>query len=81
MLTNQQFGIIDFLLNIVKVDVSTNLNFSDISVSTNIPKNELDSILQQMENERYIDQYIIGVSDSFTIKLKQKGVDAYTAMS
>ncbi len=54
----------------------TRLSFNSLGKTHNLSKQELDTILTELNKERFISQYVKKGVDSFTVVLNQKGLDA-----
>ena len=50
--------------------------FNLLAKNTDLPKDKLDSILIELDAQRYISEFVMPKSDVFIIKLSQKGYDA-----
>ena len=51
-------------------------SFNSLSKTMNLSKNELDTLLIELERNRFITQYVKKGVDGFTVVLNQKGLDA-----
>lgn len=52
------------------------LSFNSLSKTLNLSKQELDTLLIELNRERFISQYAKKGVDGFTVVINQKGLDA-----
>jgi hypothetical protein len=52
------------------------LSFNSLGKTVHLSKTELDTLLTQLNRDRFISQYVKKGVDGFTVVLNQKGVDA-----
>jgi DNA-binding IclR family transcriptional regulator len=52
------------------------LSFHSLSKTTGLSKQELDTLLTELNKERFISQYAKKGVDAFTVVINQKGLDA-----
>ncbi|OJV52799.1 MAG: hypothetical protein BGO31_03300 [Bacteroidetes bacterium 43-16] len=74
-MNSEKILILKELAKDLTVEVSKSVSFNKLSINTELPKDRLDTLLTELENERYIDQYIKENDDNFLIRLKEKGFD------
>ena len=54
-----------------------NKNFISLSKELKMEEQDLDLALNELENERYINQWVIKSSKDFTIEILSKGFEGY----
>jgi CTP-dependent riboflavin kinase len=59
-----------------KLEQRVSFSFNRLSKNLELTKDDLDFILNSLERDHYITQYVIGEDDDFIIVLHQKGLDA-----
>ena len=68
------------LLRLISADVTpgnpTRLSFNTLAKQSDLSKSEMETVLTQLNKERFISQYAKKGVDSFTFMLTDKGVDA-----
>jgi hypothetical protein len=56
--------------------IPVRLSFNSLGKSLNVVKQELDTLLLELNKQRFISQYAKKGVDSFTVVINQKGLDA-----
>jgi DNA-binding IclR family transcriptional regulator len=51
-------------------------SFNTISKNLQLPKDQLETLLTELNKDRFVAQYAKKGVDSFTVEIKQKGLDA-----
>ena len=70
-----KLAVLQELCKYAAVDNSMQTSFSLLSNNLKLSKNQLDTVLIELENERYLTQFVIENNDSFMVKLHQKAFD------
>ena len=55
---------------------SSRFSFNSLTKTLNLSKEHLDTLLTELEKNRFISQYVQKGVDGFTLVLNQKGLDA-----
>jgi len=56
--------------------IPTRFSFNSLTKSVGLTKQELDTLLLELNKQRFISQYAKKGVDSFTVVINQKGLDA-----
>jgi len=51
-------------------------SFNSLTKTLNLPKEDIDTLLLELNKNRFVSQYVKKGVDSFTVVLNQKGLDA-----
>jgi DNA-binding IclR family transcriptional regulator len=51
-------------------------SFNTLGKNLGLPKSQVDTFLTELNKEKYVAQYAKKGVDSFTVEIKQKGLDA-----
>ena len=76
MSDQNKLAILNFLDANVTPGVPTRLSFNSMGKTLNLSKEILDTLLVQLNRDRFITQYAKKGVDGFTVVLNQKGIDA-----
>ena len=76
MSDQNKLAILNFLNANVTPGVPTRLSFNSMGKTLNLSKEILDTLLVQLNRDRFITQYAKKGVDGFTVVLNQKGIDA-----
>ena len=76
MSDQNKIAILNFLNANVTPGVPTRLSFNSMGKTLNLSKEILDTLLVQLNRDRFITQYAKKGVDGFTVVLNQKGIDA-----
>ena len=69
----QTLNLLRFIATAFEVDRTTSVNFNVLAHDTGLSKEDLDKGLNQLEKERFIDQFVID-SNYFLLRLKTKSL-------
>ncbi len=69
----KNLNLLRFISAAFEVDRTTSVNFNTLAFDTGLSKEDLDNGLNQLERERFIDQFVID-SNYFLLRLKTKSL-------
>jgi len=76
MSDQNKLAILNAISSSATVGTPARLGFSSLSKNLGLSKQELDTLLTELNKERFVSQYVKKGVDSFTVVLNQKGLDA-----
>jgi hypothetical protein len=72
MIDNNKVAVLQELCRNGAAECTMRISFAALRDNLKLTKNKLDAILSELENERYLTQYVVQNNDSFMIKLHHK---------
>jgi DNA-binding Lrp family transcriptional regulator len=66
--------VLKFITDKAPVNTSVDISFSRFSEETGISKEELDDLLKELENDRYISQFVLENDDVFKVNVNEKAL-------
>jgi RIO-like serine/threonine protein kinase len=76
MLSKEKFSVLKAISEVLQVNESGTLSFDSLSRKLSLTKPELNTILNELEADRFINQFVLGKKDEFVLILTIKGFDA-----
>ncbi len=67
----KNLNLLRFLATAFEVDKTTSVNFNTLAFDSGLSKEDLDQGLNQLERERFIDQFVIADSNDFLLRVRQ----------
>jgi hypothetical protein len=76
MSDQDKLGILTYINDNTTPGIPSRLSFTSIGKTVKLSKQELDTLLIELNKQRFISQYAKKGVDSFTVVINQKGLDA-----